>query len=392
MLLYSKTLLRLKPTYELITSKVLFSLGYATALLAIPIFFTQVGLEDSQLGIFLSLISLTIAVLSLFLPPILEKFNQRLMLVSSAVLAAVGFASLAFVRSIPLAMLAVAVAQIALHVNYNTLLILFKDSSRNKQELIRDTGLLGSFSNLGWFLGPLLGGLTLGVAGFRGVFLLASSLLLIGGFYILLFPFKTANKKRELLDVKIKKNLQFFLSKPQLKVAYVQSLGVAVWWGFCLTFIPVFMVRWGYSTAAIGVFMALTQLPLFLLEYRTVRFVPKLGFKRIFTLAYGLLCAVCLFSVALFNTFSAAVLGAILLASLALSFLEPITNLFFFSKVSSLEEEKAYPTFVTADLMGGMLAKATTGATLLFFGDSAAFLAVGILLLFILHTAYRVKG
>jgi MFS family permease len=388
---YAKSLLRLKPTYELITSKVLFSLGYATAAFAIPIFFTTRGLEDSRLGLFLGLVSFIIAIISLFLPPVMERFNQRLILVTSAFVAAISFASLAFAEPLFLSMLAVAVAQIALHINYSALIVLFRDSSRNEEEFTRDTGLLGSFSNLGWFLGPLLGGLTLGLTGSRGTFLLAGGLLAIGGLYVLLFPFKTVDKHRRVLDTAVRKNLQFFLSRAQLRVGYAQGLGVGVWWGFCLTFLPIFMVRWGYPPAVIGAFMALTQLPLFLLEFRTVRFVRKLGFRRIFLLSYGVLCVVCLASFAAFDNASAVVLGAILVASLSLSFLEPISNLFFFSKVSSLEEEKAYPIFVTADLTGSMLIKGACGAVLILFSDRVTFLAVGVVMLLIFLAAKRVQ-
>lgn len=391
MALYAKSLLRLKPTYELITSKVLFSLGYATALFAVPIFFTSRGLEDSGLGLFLAVVSLLIALISLFLPPIMEKFNQRLILVVSAFVAAASFASLAIAVPIYLAMVVVAIAQIALHINYSALIVLFKDASRNEEEFTRDTGLLGSFSNLGWFLGPLLGGLALGLTGSDGAFLMAAGLLSVGGLYILFFPFKTIDKHRRVLDRDVIKNLKFFVSRSQLRVAYVQYVGVSVWWGFCLTFLPVFMVRWGYSPAMIGVFMALTQLPLFLLEFRTVRYLPKFGFKRIFIWSYALLCLVCLTSFIFFNTASALVLAAILVASLALSFLEPIGSLFFFSKVSSLEEEKTYPTFITGDVTGGMLVKGACGAALLLFSDRVTFLVVGAVLLWVLYIGFRVK-
>lgn len=113
--------------------------------------------------------------------------------------------------------------------------------------------------------------------------------------------------------------------------------------------------------------------------------------RRIFIVAYALLCGVCLLSFAVFNSSSVIVLAAILLASLALSFLEPISNLFFFSKVTSLEEEKAYPTFVTADLLGGMLAKGAVGVTLILFNDKVSFLSIAVIIGFVLYNARRLK-
>jgi hypothetical protein len=88
----------------------------------------------------------------------------------------------------------------------------------------------------------------------------------------------------------------------------------------------------------------------------------------------------------------AVALGLILLGSLALSFLEPITDLFFFSKLSALEEEKAYPTYSTAEPVGGMLAKIIPGIALAFFYDKAIFIILGVFLFFIANRAFAIKS
>jgi MFS family permease len=391
MTLHAKSLLHLKPTYELVTSQVLFSLGHAVAIVGIPLYFIKLGLSDSQIGIFLGVISLLMAVVSLYLPPVLERFNQRKLLIYSAFSASACFAIFGLTGSASLAIFILALAQVSLHINYSALIVLFKDSTRSVQEFTRDTGLLGSLNNLGWFIGPLLGGLTLREFGFKGLFVLAGSLTLLGGLYVLLFPFKTVIKNRAKLDGDIKANIRYFLSKPHLRIAYIQKLGVDLWWGVIWTFVPIFMLKGGYSGAAIGLFLSLTQLPLFLFEFKTVGFVAKYGFKRIFTWCYISLAIICLLSFLSLPSYLVIALGLIILGSLALSFLEPITDLFFFSKLSILEEEKTYPTYSTADPLGGMIAKILPGAALLVFYDKAVFITIGILLLFIGYKAFAIR-
>lgn len=390
--LNTKSLLHLKPTYELVITKVLFSLGYAVAIVGIPLHFLKIGLSDSQIGIFTGVISILIAILSLYLPPLLERFNQRKLLINSAFFAGISFVLFSFTDAVALSLLSLAFGQIALHVTNSALSVLFKDSTRSVEEFTLDTGLLGSFTNLGWFIGPLLGGLTLTVFGFKGVFILTGSLIILGGFYVLLFPFKTLVKKRAQLDTSINANLKFYIANPQLRIAYLQKLGIDVWWGFIWTFMPIFMLKAGYGVAIIGLFIALTQLPLFLFEFKTVGFVAKYGFKRIFTVSYISLALISFMSFLLFTTYLPIVLGLILLGSLALSFLEPISDLFFFSRISITDEEKAYPTYITSSPIGSMLAKIIPGLALLVFYDKAVFVIAGVIMSYIAYRAFAIKS
>lgn len=389
---HAKKLFHLKPTYELVISATLFSLGYAVAIVGIPLYFIKIGLSGSQIGIFMGAVSLVMAATALYLPPILEKYNQRKTLIFSAFFSSTCFAMFGLTKSAPLAILLLALAQVSLHANYSALIVLFKDSTRTLQEFTKNTGLLGSFDNFGWFIGPMLGGLALNAFGFRGMFILAGSLTALGGIYALLFPFKTVVKKRIKLDGDIRANIRYYLSKPHLRIAYTQKLGIDLWWGLVWTFIPIFMLKGGYSGAAIGVFIALTQLPLFLFEFKTVDFVKKYGFKRIFTSCYVGLTLICGLSFLFMPSYLSVVLGLVLFGSLALSFLEPISDVFFFSKLSLLEEEKAYPTYSTASPIGGTVAKVLPGVALIFFADKAVFLAIGALLLFITYRAFDVRG
>jgi hypothetical protein len=223
------------------------------------------------------------------------------------------------------------------------------------------------------------------------VFILAGFLTLLGGLYVWLFPFKTVIKKRKRLDIKIKDNLKFYLSNVQLRIAYLQKFGVDLWWGFIWIFIPIFMLKEGYSGASIGLFLALTQLPLFLFEYKTVGSVAKYGFRKIFITSYVSLALICLLSFFFFDSYSVIALGLILLGSLALSFLEPISDLFFFSKVSLLEEEKAYPIYSTSSPIGSMVSRIIPGLALLIFYDKAVFVIVGFLMCFIAYRALAIK-
>ena len=384
-----KQLLHLKPTYELIVIRMLFSLGIAAAIVGTSLYLVELGLTDSQVGFFRGGASLVVGVFFLFLPPFLEKFNQLRLIISSSLLVGLFLALFGITKYLVIAMIIIIAIDLAAGVFSNAKSILFKDSARNKKEFIKDTGFAGSFANLGWFLGPLLGGLMLNYAGFRGLFALSGFLVALGGVYVFLFPFKTTVKKRAKLDSDLRANVKFYTSRKMLKIAYFQRMGTPIWWAFIWTFMPIFMLNDGYSLASIGLYIGATQLPLFLFEFKTVYAVARFGYRKVLSWSYGSLVAVCI--AAFFAPNLGIALAFLFVGSLAMSFIEPISELFFFDQVSLLEEEKTYPIFGTSDAAGKILSRISIGFVLAVFADKWSFVLIGLFMLFIAHQAIGIK-
>ncbi len=377
---HGKSALHLKPTHELVSTRMLFTLGMAATTVGVPLYLISLGMADSQIGIFIGISAFLIAVASLFMPPILERFNQFRLLIISSILTGLSYVFFGYTKNTALAMALVFITNLCITININSLSILFKDSTRSKQEFTRDTGLMGSLVNFSWFIGPLLGGLVLNYAGVNGLFILSGSLCIISAIYLFILPIKTVVKKRDELDISIKENLRFYISKPNLKIAYIQRMGITIWWGFIWTFMPIFMARHGYSVASIGLFMSLSQLPLFLLEFKTVGIVAKVGYRAVFVTSYAFLAIICLLSFVTGNFLL--VIAALLVGSLSLSFIEPISELYFFDQVSRLEEEKTYPIFGTSSLVGSTLARVGVGISLALVADRVAFLVIGFFMIY----------
>ncbi len=386
---HAKSALHLKPTHELVSNRMLYTLGVAATTVGVPLYLISLGMPDSQIGIFIGLSALLIAVMSLFMPPLLEKFNQLRLLIISSILTGLSYVFFGYTKSIIMATVLIFVTNLCITVSVNSLSILFKDSTRNKQEFTRDTGLMGSLVNLSWFIGPLLGGLTLNYAGVNGLFILSGSLCIISAAYLMIMPIKTVIKKRERLDVSVKENLRFYLSRLNLKIAYIQRMGITVWWGFIWTFIPIFMAREGYSVASIGLFISLTQLPLFLLEFKTVNIISKVGYRNVFVGSYAILAAICIYC--FFTDNFAFAMIALSVGSISLSFIEPISELFFFDQVTKIEEEKTYPIYGTSSMIGSTLARLGVGIGLAILSDRAAFLVVAVFMALIAFNATKIR-
>ncbi len=386
---HGKSLPHLKPTHEIVVTRMLFTLGLAATTVGVPLYLIQLGMKDSSIGIFIGIISLLIAIISLLLPPVFEKFNQLRLNILSSIFTGLSFILFSYSNSPVTALLFIFASNLSITINLYSLSILFKDSTRTKQEFTRDTGMMGSLINLSWFIGPLLGGLMLNYAGINGLFILAGALCILSGIFVVILPFKTIVKQRAVIDGNLVENLKFYLSKPMLRIAYFQRMGITLWWGFIWTFIPIFMVRNNYSAASIGLFIGISQLPLFLFEFKTVDILSRVSYRTVFLLSYLFLSLVCL--IAFFSPIFSISLFVLFLGSFALSFLEPIIDLFFFDQVSKLEEEKTYPIYGTSSLIGSTAAKIGVGAGLVIFADQAAFIIIAILMLLIAVNATKIR-
>lgn len=386
---HTKSTLHLKPTYEIVVTRMIFTLGVAITTVGVPLYLIELGASDAQVGMYIGAVALLIGALTLFLPPILEKFNQLKILIISYILTGLGLVTFGYTDNLFVALLLLFVIHFCITTGTDSLGILFKDSTRNKDEFTRDTGLMGSLINLSWFIGPLLGGLMLNYSGPNGLFLMSGLFCLLGAFFILLLPFKTLNKKRPKIDTSLKENLRFYLARPRLRIAYIQNMSIAVWWGFIWTFIPIFMVKQGYSVASIGIYIGLTQLPLFLFEFKTVKILNRYSYRAVFSVSYALLAIAAIF--AFFTPAYSAGLLALLFGSIALSFIEPVSQLYFFDQVTKLEEEKTYPIYGTSNIVGGTVIRMIIGAGLALFVDRAAFLILAALMLYTAYNALKIK-
>lgn len=230
----------------------------------------------------------------------------------------------------------------------------------------------------------------LNYAGINGLFILAGALCILSGIFVVILPFKTMIKHRSVIDGDLIENLKFYLSKPMLRVAYFQRMGITLWWGFIWTFIPIFMIRNNYSAASIGLFIGISQLPLFLFEFKTVDILSRVSYRTVFLISYLFLSLVCL--IAFISPIFSISLVALFLGSFALSFLEPIIDLFFFDQVSKLEEEKTYPIYGTSSLIGSTVAKIGVGVGLVILADQAAFIIIAILMFLIALNATKIRA
>lgn len=156
---------------------------------------------------------------------------------------------------------------------FNTSLYIDHFSSRSN--LSTHFGENGVITNLGWFIGPILGGFIAKEFSYVEVFLFASFFALLG---LIIFIFSESGVK----DTKpyhphhlyIRKNMSAFLKNPVLRRMYLNGLGINIFYGTYML-IPVFLLSQGASISQIGIITGFSAIPWILCEYPIGRIADR---------------------------------------------------------------------------------------------------------------------
>jgi len=271
--------------------------------------------------------------------------------------------------------------------------IIIKDASSEK-ELVKNEGLIYTFFNIAWVLGPLLAGFLLArfgeVTGTTLIFVL-SSLLIIISFFV--FKFARVKNKNVIKkpSKKVWKNFISFFRQRDRVLAYLLGGGVYLWFCFIYLFIPLHIVRSGLPDAYVGYFLFAAAIPFILFEYYFSKKTCKIGFKKMFKLGF-LLVAICSF-VCFFLTDIYLILTFLVIASIGISMIEPVAEAYFFDILQTKKEElKFYSPYTTTVDFYHFLGRVSATIVLFFLPFKFLFLLFSFFMFVLFLVSYRIKN
>ncbi len=380
--------IQISKSTELAFVRFFVSLALAAITTIWAIYLFSFGLSESEVGLISSIFVIVSVGSSLLAIPILEKYNQRKIIIVSLLISIVGFGILLIITNLYffLAVYLVLVINTILRVNASD--ILFRDNSEDGK-LNRQMSIMFCIINFAWLIGPLIAGFFLVEYGLRSVFLSAAGFYAMALILFLILKISPLQKERDGLDKHILLNLIYFVKDKTLQLPYLISMGLQVWWGFVYIYLPLFIIKAGLSNGTVSVFIAVLVIPLIIFEYFVGKASEKLGFRKFFKYGFFLLS---LISLALFfinNIYLQ--LTLVVIASIAASFIEPIEGAFFFKQVKRLDEEKYYPIFATSKDLGAALGKFIPAIVLLFLPNQFAFLTMFVLMAVFFYISLKIK-
>lgn len=330
-----------------------------------------------------------VAIISYFVfIPLIEKGNKEKIYITSLLIFIVSYILFAVNTSKIFLILIGMLFFIAGTFRITSFGIIIRDKSPTTK-LSRNEGLVYTFANTAWIIGPLLAGIISAKYGMRSIFFIGAVILAL-----VALIFKGSNikdhKTKKKIDTNIYRNfIDFFKDKDRV-LAYVLHAGVSFWWVLIYLYIPLLIVMEGFGTEWVGYFLFAVPIPLILLECKFSNAAGKVGFKRMFKIGYLIvfvLSLLCFFFIS--NFFIIFVL--IVLASVGMAMLEPTTEAYFFDICKGKEDLRFYGPFNTAISFGGLFGKIIPALVLLIVPFEFTFIIFSVIMFILFLLSFKVK-
>ncbi len=318
--------------------------------------------NDAYVGFLSTLFTIVALVSSIILIPYIERTSK-----SKIYLISLFFYSLSYILFALLSNIFIIVA-IGIFISVMSVLkitsfgIILRDKSKDTA-VSKNIGLIYTFINLSWLLGPLIAGFLAQRYGFSPVFFFGAGFQAIAFFLFLSFRLKDNRTEKRIDKDPIKLPFKFLRDKNRA-IIYALSAGVSFWWALIYVYIPMKIIDSGLGSDKVGYFLFGIIVPLVLFEYLFGKIAAKKGFKIMFFTGYILLSIISL--ICFFMTSLYTIMTLLILASVAVAMVEPTTEAYFFDIITKEQRDKFYSQHNTAIDIGNIIATFSSAIILLF--------------------------
>ncbi len=343
--------------------------------------------DDVSVGLISAFLTL-VAFLSFFLiVPVIEKGNKGKILFYSLLLTFPTLLLFSIVKDIYFFIFLAVLLIVLSAFRITSFGVIVRDISKSKQ-ISRNEGLVYTFMNIAWVIGPLIAGYFASRFGMTNVFLLSAGFILFGLFVFKATRIKDAHiSKRR--DVNFFANFKDFFRDKERTFCYFLGGGITIWHTLIYLFMPLLILREGFDSLFVGVFLFLVSVPLILLEYPFAKLAGKKGFKKIFIIGYLIIAVVsfiCFFISDIYLLFF-----LFFVSGVGLAMLEPTTEAYFFDIAKGDDEYRFYGPYNTTIDFNGFAARILASVSLIFLPFKFLFILFGALMLLMFLLSFRVK-
>lgn len=366
--------LHLRPSPLWVIFEINFFRNLAASVLTavLPLYFRQFVESDAGVGwIFITGYAAAFAA-NLFSASIIEHLKKRKSLLLALLLFTALFASFAIVTHAQTIFLLFAIYQFILSLFILDIGLYVKHYS-NYREIAGNIGKLGSFGNIAWVFGPLLGSLIASRYGFSAVFLFSSVVSVIALITFFFIRFED-DGVRFPHSMPFSSNILRFFRDPNLRKTYLNNTGL----GFIFSiwdYLPLLMTHLGASLPLIGMTKSLMGLPQAALEYPIGRLADKkTGERIIFIIGYALAALFTLFLG--LTTDLKFFIAFFFIAAVGTSFLEMTRDSYFYRQIPEQEIE-LIAVYRTSDNFSYLIGQSLAIFTLSFLPTNMWFIIGG---------------
>lgn len=370
------------------------SIGYSSFLLMLPITLAEKLGNDTYVGYYFSAFAIISLLVSLGSSVLLKRFSKVLLMKIVLVALCLIFLALSIATSIyNFAMLDVArVMSITLF--FIILAIFVRDFAAEKEIAIAE-GRFYLFTNIGWVIGPVMGGFLAKAYGNEAAFVFASIcyLALIALFYQQHLKVKNPHlhhrtEAPRTQPLSIWNNVKDFMRNRELRNSFLIAFGMYFWWSTSVIYMPLALSELGYSQEVVGIVYSLSVVPLILIELHATDAAKKFGVRRLLILGYAILTITLL----LFTQASASwLVKLMILVNIGSAFIEPNKEVYFFKQVKQEDEDRFYGIYNTAYPIAYILAPTLGSLLLSSFGMNGIWFGAAFVFILITFAALSIN-
>lgn len=338
-----------------------------------------------------------LALLSYFIfIPFVEKNKKSKIYILTLILMAATFILFAINRDFYIFTLLAVVFTVLITLRITSFGIIVKDRCREKQ-LPRNEGLMYTFLNIAWVVGPLMSGYISERFGINIIFLLSAILILIAAFVFRISRIKDSHIKKRTDKNIIKNFLEFFEDRGRIQ-AYIMGASVGLWWILVYLFMPLYIITNNLDTLWVGIFLFAVAVPLIIFEFPFSKFSARMGFKKVFRIGFIILLGISLACFTISNISviepilrTKIVLGLFVLASIGMALLEPTSEAYFFEVTEDSEESRFYGPYNTTLEVSHFIGKISVSVLLIFAAFKYVFLLYAFFMLIFVLLSFKIK-
>ncbi len=358
-------------------------IGLAASLI-IPIFpnFVKSVLHtDESVSIFFSVMALMTLAAGLCSTIIFKKIQRTFVLKASFISLAVIYFMLIFVvRITELSILTTVKSWFELFAII-TLSLFVRDFS-NSKDFGEDEGRYFKFQNIGYLIGPLVGGFLASQFGYEIVFILSAAIVLAGFLYfynhhVIKESMAIINMKK-VSTVKFFDNIRNYFSDPNRTKAYFMSFSLMAWFMVKRLYLPLYVIASGYLSSVTGIVMSLGIIPFILLEEKIGKYADKKGIRMPISAGFFIIAGALLLT--FISPFPIINFIIIILASIGAAFIEPIQEYYLLKNTPKEQEEDLYGIYSTSTTVSAFLTPIIGALVLAVLPFKFIFLAFAILI------------
>lgn len=271
--------------------------------------------------------------------------------------------------------------------------VLISDFAK-KADIPIEEGRYYLYSNIGWFLGPLIAGYTAEYFGNRSVFVVVSfSFLLALLYFVFLHRFsdkkKLFNNKKDVTSFKnLIKNISDYFNNKKLVKVFIIIIGFVFFRTIKSIYFPLAIKENGYSPEVIGWVMSLGVLPLILFEELICNKIKKRKLKSAFILGFGILAVFLLSFIFLKGNI---LLLSFVLSNFGLAFIEPLKEVYFFRAVSKKNKDRFFGIYNIGDPLSSIFSPLICSLFIFIGGFDVLWIGSAIIYLLFVLFSFTVK-